>query len=366
MATIRKRGSRWQAIVRIKKDGAIIHQESETFSTEKLARSWAEKVEARIKLDGVQARSGVTLAELIEEYTKALEEVKPLRRSRAGELAQLAALPLSRKKVTELTTDMFASFARERYKEVTATTVLHNLSTFQSVLGAAKPLMGIQVSSDVVGRAIATLRKTGHVANSKWRDRRLEADEEQRLLDEFKRVSAYPDTIIPMEKIMSLAIALPRRREEITKMRWDDIDSAHHTILLRETKHPTKVRDELVPIPSTAWEIIQSMPRIDECIFPFRPESISRSFARATERLGIINLTFHDMRHEGVSRLFELGLDIPEVAILSGHSWSVLRRYTHLRPKRVLEKLNARIKEAQEARAESEESRADHVDHPDG
>jgi integrase len=41
-------------------------------------------------------------------------------------------------------------------------------------------------------------------------------------------------------------------------------------------------------------------------------------------------LHFHDLRH-GVSRLFEMGWDIPCVASVSGHrDWNSLRRYTHL------------------------------------
>ncbi|WP_244133623.1 tyrosine-type recombinase/integrase [Burkholderia gladioli] len=41
---------------------------------------------------------------------------------------------------------------------------------------------------------------------------------------------------------------------------------------------------------------------------------------------------FHDLRHEGASRLFEMGLNIPHVAAVTGHrSWSSLKRYTHLR-----------------------------------
>jgi len=43
-------------------------------------------------------------------------------------------------------------------------------------------------------------------------------------------------------------------------------------------------------------------------------------------------LRFHDLRHEAISRFFELGLNIPEVAVISGHrDPRMLFRYTHLR-----------------------------------
>lgn len=54
---------------------------------------------------------------------------------------------------------------------------------------------------------------------------------------------------------------------------------------------------------------------------------------RACARLAIIDLHFHDLRHEATSRLFEAGYDIPEVASVTLHSsWNELKRYTQLRP----------------------------------
>ena len=67
---------------------------------------------------------------------------------------------------------------------------------------------------------------------------------------------------------------------------------------------------------------------------------MSRAFQRACDRLGIEDVRFHDLRHEGISRLFEGGLQIQEVALISGHkSWQVLRRYTQLRPEDVSRKM---------------------------
>ena len=62
---------------------------------------------------------------------------------------------------------------------------------------------------------------------------------------------------------------------------------------------------------------------------------------RVTRRLGLENLRFHDLRHEAVSRFFEMGLSVPEVALISGHrDPRMLFRYTHLRPEDVAKKLN--------------------------
>jgi len=61
-------------------------------------------------------------------------------------------------------------------------------------------------------------------------------------------------------------------------------------------------------------------------------KAISASFTRACKFLKIDGLTFHDLRHEAASRLFEQGWQIPRVAEVTGHrSWASLQRYTHLR-----------------------------------
>lgn len=68
--------------------------------------------------------------------------------------------------------------------------------------------------------------------------------------------------------------------------------------------------------------------------------------------LGIHDIHFHDLRHEGISRLFAAGLNIPEVSLISGHtSWATLKRYTHLKPSDVLEKLRAGAQTNQKAPA---------------
>ena len=74
------------------------------------------------------------------------------------------------------------------------------------------------------------------------------------------------------------------------------------------------------------------MPKRKSEIFPYSPDAITANFTRACKLLGIEDLHFHDLRHDGISRLFEMGWNIPHVAAVSGHrSWVTLKRYTHIR-----------------------------------
>jgi integrase len=78
-------------------------------------------------------------------------------------------------------------------------------------------------------------------------------------------------------------------------------------------------------------------------VFPVTANAVRLAWERLRRRAGLKDLRLHDLRHEAVSRFFEYGLTVPEVALISGHrDPRMLSRYTHLRPENVAEKL-ARI-----------------------
>jgi integrase len=137
-----------------------------------------------------------------------------------------------------------------------------------------------------------------------------------------------------MQKIVAFAVFSTRRQEEITRIRWSDWDQAHKRVLVRDMKNPGEKQgnDVWCDVPEEAAKIIASMPREDDRIFPSTTDAIGAAFTRACKLLKFEDLHFHDLRHDGVSRLFEMGLNIPHVAAVSGHrSWTSLKRYTHLR-----------------------------------
>lgn len=343
MPTIRERAGRFQAIVRVKQAGVLIHNEARTFDTERLARDWGQRVEREIARVGVQARVRATcsLADLIDKYRVAREEIKPLGRSMHGDL-DLLHRTLGHHRLDALTAQTLSQFARARRSEGAGpATVLHNLAILRSVLGAARPMFGIQADTAEVTAAIQGLSLTGHVARSNKRDRRPTQAELSALIAEFERIAAYPQTKLPMALIIQLAVALPRRISELCAARWEGLSGSVLTLV--DTKHPRVPRTERIPVPAEALSIIRALPRIDERILPYKSESVSAAFDRACQRICIDNLHLHDLRHEGICRLFEQGLNIPEVSMISGHlSWTTLKRYTHLTPQHVLERLNAR------------------------
>ena len=54
----------------------------------------------------------------------------------------------------------------------------------------------------------------------------------------------------------------------------------------------------------------------------------------------LLDLTFHDLRHEATSRFFEKGLNPMQVAAITGHkTLQMLKRYTHLKAEDLAELL---------------------------
>jgi len=350
MSTIRQRENSWQAIVRIKSKGILTHQESKSFPTRALAKSWADGVETRIHRVGPTARQveQATLGGIITRYMEQLAGLKPLRRSLEHELSFLAERFQSTK-LSQLTSELFVTFANARHREGAGpATVLHNLTHVRTVLNATKPMFNLDVDGTTVSDALKVLKRLGLAAPSKKRTQRVTDAILDTLVREFERIAPYPQTKIPMATIVKLAVEFPRRRTELCSMLWTNYRPKQGEMTLMDTKHPTEERNEVVPVPPSAADIFSSLPVIDARLLPYDPESVSAAFERACARLGIVDVRFHDLRHEGISRLFEQGLAIQEVALISGHtSWATLRRYTHLKPVDVVEKLRAYRKETQ-------------------
>lgn len=155
-----------------------------------------------------------------------------------------------------------------------------------------------------------------------------------RLLAHFHGIKARRPNSTPMADITLFALFSTRRQEEITRIQWADLDTEGGRVLVRDMKHPgdKEGNHQWVDMPPEAMRIIQRQPRTSGAIFPYSTDAIGAAFTRACKVLGIDDLHFHDLRHEGVTRLFELGWSIPRVVGVSGHrSWQSLKRYTHIR-----------------------------------
>ena len=164
---------------------------------------------------------------------------------------------------------------------------------------------------------------------------------------------------INMIAVMEFAALTSLRQEEICELEIDDIDLDRRTMLVRDRKHPTdkKGNHSVVPILDDFVEPILKAAggRKRGKLFPYNHRSVSASFTRACQALGIENLRFHDLRHTATTDLFARELDIESGALFTGHKdWKTLRRYTHINPESVhLQERRKALRRASEDRSQS-------------
>jgi len=181
--------------------------------------------------------------------------------------------------------------------------------------------------------AFGAARRLGYTGGSHKRDRRPTLSELDRLLTHFMGVEARRPKSLPMTVIVPFALFSTRRQDEITRIERKDFEPEHKRVLVRDMKNPgQKIGNNVwCDLPDEAVAIAEAMPTPGR-MFPYGTDAVSTAFTRACQFLGIEDLHFHDLRHDGVSRLFEMGWNIPNVATVSGHrSWSSLQRYSHIR-----------------------------------
>ena len=323
MATLRKRGNKWQAIVRHKSIGTT----AKSFSSKSLALKWSLAQEQAIQSGafGCLSPSEVTLGELLKRY---LDIITPSKRGADVERRRLKRLigdDISSYQLDRLSSQAFAKF-RDRRLLDGRRTCQYDLILIRHCIKLAINEWGLTLSSNPID-------KVKLPPSSRSRERRLNTGEFERL-EKAAHLTQNPH-IWP---IVVFAIETGMRRGEILGITWECVDFDARTVHLPITKNGSS-RD--VPLSSKATQILKGQnERQLPCPFPVTDNAFRLAWHRLRSRADLGDLRFHDLRHEAISRFFEMGLSMPEVALISGHKDPrMLFRYTHIKPENVLAKL---------------------------
>lgn len=327
MATVRKKGD-YQWHVQVRKQG--YRTQTRTFTTKVDAERWGKETEIAIErglfFDRTVAER-TTLSSLIERYR---QEVLPSKRGKhfAPALRQLEA-EFGPYAVSSINSEMVSTFRNDRLKKVAASTAKKEINLLSSLIDLAGQEWGIPL-------AVNPCAMVKRPVEPKGRDRRLEGDEEARLLKACSQSVAGQE----LTALVQVALETGARLGELLKLQWMDVNLGKQTARLLETKNG---EDRVIPLSSKAREVLKSLPRhIHGRVFWrwAESDSFNKTWRRTCRRAGITDLRFHDLRHEAVSRLFEKGLDSMEAAAVSGHkTLQTLKRYTHLRAEDLAVKL---------------------------
>jgi integrase len=328
MATFRKRGTKWQ--VQIRRDG---HPPlSRTFTLKSDAEAWARQTEAALERGELSVASRslreITLLSLLEKYAEA---VTPQKKGRSAEkylLRNIMGHRVAELCLDRLTPSAVAAYRDERLKLVSPSSVRRELAILQHCIEIAGRDWGIKLPKNPV----AEITKP---SQNRPRERRIAHDELSRIHGALR----YAKNPL-LEKIIYFAIHTGMRRGEILSIRWKDINWDARTAYLADTKNG---HSRSVPLTHQALAAIPSKPttaKDTDRVFPISPNAVRLAWERLKRRANISDFRFHDLRHEAISRFFELGLSVPEVSLISGHrDPRMLARYTHLKAEDLAKKL---------------------------
>lgn len=326
----------YRAQILIKSKGRIVHQESSSFDRLTTAKAWLKRrdkeLEAPGGLDAARRKSG-SVGDVIDDYLKStggdIGRTKGQVLRKIREEFAISDIPCD-----ELRPRDIINVARTLTKGRSPSTVQNYLSHLSAVLSIARTAWDYDMNRDVAQDGITAARHLKLAGKSQSRTRRPSLDEIDRLLAHFIETHTRDKRSLPLHIVMTDPMFSSRRQEEITCITWEDFHEADMTQLVRDMKHPgqKKGNDVRCETPPEALRAMRLQPHRKGKIFPYNSDTVSRRFTFACKFLDIDDLHFHDLRHEAVSRLFEMGKTIPQAAAVSGHrSWQSLQRYTHLR-----------------------------------
>ncbi len=384
MAVFTKRDSgRWQAKVRRLGQPA----QSKTFDTKATAESWARSVEREMDTDSFipsDAATRLTFKNATERYEL---EVLPGQRGKdqAAYVLKRVVEAFGKHSMAGITPAILAEHRDNRLKEVSAQTVSHELGMVSRIYKTAAQDWGIALPK---GNPV-TLSRKPKISND--RNRRLIGSEEARLM------AALLDRESPWPRAAAvLAIETAGRMSELLALKWGEIDLVRRTARLRGREGGvTKNGDEWhdVPLSTAAVDLLKALPRSTTGkVLPLSQNALQIAWGRSiraarkahvydqlrtrlsedgldeeaqdrevraveykkrkpldltrellekiqTEDTVLVDLHFHDLRHEATSRLAEK-LAMHELMKVTGHKTSrMLARYYHPKAEDLARKL---------------------------
>lgn len=332
----------------------------------------AYKINAMLEDAGLQRQS---ITEIVTNHPNVCAKVKAMKiRKESGKKMRSATCSATRfilKPFAQIVPDDLTEYVDERRQAVSASTVDRELDIFSAVCSIAIKTWRIHVLASPMDGV-----KRPKYFNE--RDRRLKAGEEDRLLEaafiedekwsqafrldqlvspELQQGEGGPTRYriwqtrkrnlseaqaswvhIPMyESFLQFQLMTGARRGESLSLLWSNVDLEMQTAFIPETKNG---RPRKLPLRSDLVKLLWQLPRTSELVFGFTNEALRNAWSRMCDHAGLTNendIHVHDLRHEAISRVAEIGSNTPggfsliDLQHFSGHrDVRMLLRYAHL------------------------------------
>lgn len=329
MATLRKRGQRWHVQVRRKGRPSV----TRSFLVRADAEAWgrqqeiaADRGDASPSAQGSKTLKTMTVAEVVRRYRN---EVMPNHRGSDKVMALVDAFlrqPIAKTTLESLSVSHANTYVAARLKTVKSGTVRRELDILRRAFAAASKEWDIPVRN--------VFAEAARPKAADPRDRRFKNGEREMLRDAMTKCR---NPWIPI--LVELAVETGMRRGEILSAKWEDVSWDERTLHIPHTKNG---HARTIPLSSAALALLKQLHdrKLNDRIVPISASSAKEAWKRLCRRSGLKDFRFHDLRHEAISSFFERGLNVPEVALISGHrDPRMLFRYTHPKPELVALKL---------------------------
>jgi hypothetical protein len=209
MATIvprkRKDGSVGHlAQIIIKREGKVVHQESQTFDRKQAAAAWAERREKELRQPAAIGRrkDDPTLGDVIDRYVT--ESEKAIGRTKAQVLRKIKSSDISARRCSEITRADLTAFAQAL--PVTPPTRSNYLSHLAAIFAIARPMWDYPLDQQAMQDAFVVAKRMGITGKGAPRKRRPTLDELDKLMEHFGAIKASRPSSLPMQRIVPFAL----------------------------------------------------------------------------------------------------------------------------------------------------------------
>lgn len=310
MASFRKRSGGWRAEV-----ARLGVRDTKTFTTKAAAIAWATTREAEILASAGTSRASVemTVSEALRRYKR---DVTPTKAGQRWEELRLdkfdAELEWVGEHLSDVTADQVAKWRDARLKVVASPTVRREMTLLSSVFEIARREWRACVVNPV--------RDVKRPLNNPPRDRRVEPAEETALLNRLGYVESEAPTTLQQELALAFLIALETamRQGEILGITAKAVNLKQRFVHLPKTKNGSSRN---VPLSKRAVQLIEVLlgEKVGtDKLFRLTSASADAMFRKVRDDLSIVGLTFHDTRHEAITRLARK-VDVLDLARITGH-----------------------------------------------
>lgn len=366
MATIVRRGKKYQA--RVRRLGENV---SRTFTNQDDAKKWARAQEAQIErgswVSPVESRR-TRFSDVLKAYREDIADP----RNCPADLSRLKRIEewFGHLRLDALTPAVLMEWRDSRLLEVSGSTVRRELALLGGLLTWVEKELLIPLPQNAAS-AIRAPRET------RGRERRLVKDEEARLRAAMERRPAHSTgkkrtgnymsgTRQPWVKLaFELALETAMRRGELLAVKWKNVDLEARTVFLQYTKNG---ESRTIPLSTQALDILKRARELRgtagrkgangrsakvislvgaDRVLPISSATLTKGWTRAVERARhayeeecvvanvepddrLLDLHFHDLRHEATSRLALKLSNVLELSAVTGHKdLRMLKRYYH-------------------------------------